>query len=89
VPPCSPAILSTILACSATLASVPWKSIHKVGATGKSIFEYRLTASIVAASASSIRATGTPNWMVWITVFTAASTLGNEQVAADIATGMP
>jgi hypothetical protein len=89
VPPWSLAILWTILACSATLASVPWEFIHKVGATARSIFEYRLTPSMLAASASSMRATGTPDWMVRITVFTAASTLGNEHVADDIAVGMP
>jgi hypothetical protein len=41
------------------------------------------------ASANSIRAIGIPAWMVWITVLTADSTLGKEQVAAEIADGMP
>ena len=45
--------------------------------------------SMAAASASSIRATGIPTWMVWITVLTADSTLGKEHVAAEIADGMP
>jgi hypothetical protein len=36
-----------------------------------------------------MRATVIPAWMVWITVLTAASTLGKEHVAAEIADGMP
>jgi hypothetical protein len=43
----------------------------------------------MAASASSMRTTGIPAWMVWITVLTAASMLGKEHVAAEIADGMP
>jgi hypothetical protein len=60
VPPCSEAIIWTIFACSSALASVPWNSSHNVGATRSSSFEYLLIASICTASASSIRATGTP-----------------------------
>jgi hypothetical protein len=41
----------------------------------------------VWASISSTRAIGTPSWMVWITVFTASAMLGNEQTAADTASG--
>ena len=35
--------------------------------------EYRLTVSTVCESRSSMRATGMPDWMVWITVLTAPS----------------
>ena len=38
-------------------------------------------------SISSTRAIGTPSWMIWIVVRTAASMLGNEQIAAEIASG--
>ena len=34
-----------------------------------------------------MRATGTPSWMVWITVCTALATSGKAQVALDIASG--
>ena len=44
---------------------------------------------MTAAFANSMRATGTPAWMVRIAVRTAAATLGNEQVADDMAAGMP
>ena len=46
-------------------------------------------ASICASSSSSIRATGTPLWIVWITVSTAAAIVGKAQTAAEIASGMP
>ena len=46
-----------------------------------------LTMRTVLASMSSTRAIGTPSWMVWITVRTAASMLGNEQTAALTASG--
>ena len=82
-------IFWTIFACSATPFSVPWNSIQSTGATGSSSFEYRMIESMAAASASSMRATAIPAWMIWITVLTATSTLGNEHVAADIAAGMP
>jgi hypothetical protein len=48
-----------------------------------------LIASICTGSASSIRAIGTPSWMVLIATLTAASTLGKEQTADEIAAGMP
>ena len=38
-------------------------------------------------SISSTRAIGTPSWMIWMVVRTAASMLGNEQIAAEIASG--
>ena len=44
-------------------------------------------AVMVRASTSSMRATGTPNWMVWMLVRTAASMLGKAQTAADTASG--
>ncbi|MCY1548659.1 hypothetical protein D9M68_847830 [compost metagenome] len=46
-----------------------------------------LTMRTVLWSISSQRAIGTPSWITWITVRTAASMVGNEQVAADIASG--
>ncbi len=48
---------------------------------------HRLIASICTASASSIRATGSHNWIVLITTSTAAATLGKEQTADEIADG--
>ena len=48
-----------------------------------------MTASIWTSSSSSIRATGTPHWMVWMTVSTAPASDSNEHTAADIASGMP
>ena len=38
-------------------------------------------------SINSTRAIGTPSWMIWMVVRTAASMLGNEQMAAEIASG--
>ena len=38
-------------------------------------------------SSNSTRAMGTPSWMVWMTVRTAASMLGKEQIAAEMASG--
>ena len=46
-------------------------------------------ASICASSSNSMRATGTPVWIVWITVSTAAAIVGKAQTAAEIASGMP
>src|SRR5208283_9028 len=89
VPPCSNAIFWTVSACSFTLLSMPWNSSHNVGATRRLSFEYLLIASICTASASSIRATGTPNWIVLITTLTAALTLGKEQTAEETAAGTP
>ncbi len=36
-----------------------------------------------------MRAIGRPDWMVWIVVLQAERTSGNEQVPAEIASGMP
>ena len=36
-----------------------------------------------------MRATGTPDWMIWMQVSTASSTPGKAQTAAEIASGMP
>jgi hypothetical protein len=47
-----------------------------------------LTARIDVASSSSQRATGTPAWTVAIAVATAACVVGNEQTAAEIASGI-
>ncbi len=41
----------------------------------------------VFTSISSTRAIGTPSWIVSMVVRTAASMLGNEQIAADTASG--
>ena len=35
-----------------------------------------------------MRATGTPSWMVWITVCTALSTVGKAHTAAEMASGI-
>ena len=48
---------------------------------------WALTMRTVPASISSQRAIGTPSWMIWITVCTAASMLGNEHTAAEMASG--
>ncbi len=42
----------------------------------------------VLASISSTRAIGTPSWIIWMTVRTAASMLGKEHTAAEIASGI-
>ena len=44
-------------------------------------------ASICASSSSSIRATGTPSWIVAMTVSTAPLIDSNEQTAAETASG--
>ena len=36
-----------------------------------------------------MRATGTPSWIVWMTVLIAPSRLSKEHTAAAIASGMP
>ena len=41
----------------------------------------------VLTSISSTRAIGTPSWMTWMVVRTAASMLGKEQTAAEMASG--
>ena len=46
-----------------------------------------LTARMALASSSSQRAIGTPSWMVWMVVCTAASMLGKWQMAALTASG--
>ncbi len=48
-----------------------------------------MQASMVSSSSSSIRATGTPDWIVAITVSTACSMVGNGHTADEIASGMP
>ena len=48
-----------------------------------------MQASIWTSSSSSILATGTPDWIVVITVSTACSMLGNAHTADEIASGMP
>ena len=57
--------------------------------SGRSSLEYRFTVSTVSRSISSMRATGMPDWMVWITVLTAPSRLSKAQVAETIDSGMP
>ena len=49
--------------------------------------EKRLTASTIASSSSSTRATGMPDWMTAAAVSTAPFMLANEQTAADVASG--
>ena len=47
-----------------------------------------MTALIEVASSSSQRATGTPAWTIAIAVATASRVVGNEQIAAEIASGI-
>ena len=47
-----------------------------------------MTARIDVASSSSQRATGTPACTVAMAVATASCVLGNEQIAAEIASGI-
>ena len=56
---------------------------------GRLSLEYLFTVSTVSASISSMRATGMPDWMVWITVLTAPSSASKAQVAETIDSGMP
>ena len=49
-----------------------------------SSFEKAMEAAIMSSSSSSIRATGMPAWIVWITELTAPSSEAKEQVAAAI-----
>ena len=79
----------TISACSATDASEPWNSSHSVGTGVTLSFEYFAIASICRASASSMRATGTPAWIVAIVVSTACLTDGKPHMATLVASGMP
>jgi hypothetical protein len=46
-----------------------------------------LTASTIASSSSSMRATGMPAWMIAAAVSTAPAMLANEQTAAEVASG--
>ena len=48
-----------------------------------------MQASMVSSSSSSMRATGTPDWMARMTVLTASSMVANGHTAAEIASGMP
>ena len=88
-PPFSAASACTISACSLALASVPWNSSISVLFRGRLSLEYLFTVSTVAVSISSMRATGMPDWMVWITVLTAPSSESKAQVAETIDSGMP
>ena len=58
-------------------------------ASGSPSPECWLQALTCTSSRSSIRAIGTPAWMVAITVSTAPASVSNEQAAAEIASGMP
>ena len=49
----------------------------------------RCTARTCTSSSSSIRATGMPDWIVRITASQAAFTVGNGQMPAEMASGMP
>ena len=87
LPPNSLAISCTVSACSRTLAGEPWNSINNMGSSRKPSLLWALTMRTLCASISSQRAIGTPSWMVWMVVRTAASMLGNEQMAALTASG--
>ena len=62
---------------------MPWNSSIRVLFRGRLSLEYLFTVSTVAVSISSMRATGMPDWMVWITVLTAPSSESKAQVADD------
>ena len=59
-----------------------------MGDSGSDSLSWRFTARTAWASRSSQRAIGTPSWISWIVVRTAASMLGNAQIAAEIASGI-
>ncbi|MDT4877480.1 hypothetical protein FQZ97_1130010 [compost metagenome] len=86
-PPKSAAISCTVSACSFTLAGEPWNSMSSMFSSRRPSLLCALTMRTVLWSISSQRAIGTPSWITWITVRTAASMVGNEQVAAEIAWG--
>ena len=88
-PPWSAASSPTSSACSATPASLPWNSKKSVGASGSPRPRVLVAARTCTSSRSSIRAIGTPAWMVAITVSTAPASVSKEQTAAEIASGMP
>jgi hypothetical protein len=75
------------MACSSTLALLPWNSRNSVGCSRQLVFEWALIAFIVVPHRASLRAIGTPDWSVWITVFTAPAMSEKEQTAAEIASG--
>src|SRR5262249_56254297 len=79
-PPFSAASACTISACSLVPASVPWNSSSSRFLFGSVSLEYLFTVSTVSVSISSMRATGMPDWIVWITVLTAPSSVSNAQV---------
>ena len=66
---------------------ISWRMLPRNPTARRVVLFHRLIASICAASASSIRATGSHNWIVLITTLTAAATLGKEQTADEIADG--
>ncbi len=78
----------TVCACSSTEAGLPWNSKNRVGASASVVLLNRLMAFSDSASSSSMRATGTPSWMVWITVCTAESMSGKVHTAAEMASGI-
>ncbi|MNV01454.1 hypothetical protein D3C71_916550 [compost metagenome] len=77
----------TISACSFTLAGEPWNSINSMGSSRRVSLLCAFTMRTVWWSMSSTRAIGTPIWMIWMVVRTAASMLGKEQMAALTASG--
>ena len=80
----------TSRACSSTDAGLgPWNSKNSVGTSGNAVFEKRLTMASWTSSMISIRATGTPSWMVSITVVAAPSIDANPHTAVEIASGRP
>ncbi len=77
-------------ACSRTPFPVPWNSNSSVGLTSyPSSFEYWMHACICSASRISMRATGMPICIAWITVLTADLRSGYWHTAAEMASGMP
>ena len=73
----------------ATPASVPWNSTRQHRRLGQVELGIAVDAATGRRRSSSMRATGMPDWMVAIVVSQPRATLGNEQLPAEIASGMP
>ena len=70
-------------------ASVPWNSRQQGASSAGRASNIGSVRRPCRSSISSMRATGMPDWMVWITVLTAPSSESKAQVAETIDSGMP
>ena len=66
---------------------MPWNSKNSVGASRSVVWLWALIARMVRSHRNSLRAIGTPSWMVWMTVATAAAMVGKLTTAALMASG--